>query len=151
VLPTPARVANVACQEHRTCGRTREVGDMARSMSRGQDCKERAVTEDIDHPFEFPIRVFRELKLLKCGPSIQEAIIRPLDEHVHKFRFLSLAGACVNRNFLWNVWHPRDMIEMEMGHKDTFEGSSFRLNGRQSVLLDLHLFYFREISQHPSD
>src|SRR5262245_4711269 len=75
VLPTPTRVASVAGQKHRTCWCAGEIGDMARSMSRGLDCKQRTITEHVDHPFEFPIRIFRELELPKCRPSFKEVIL----------------------------------------------------------------------------
>src|SRR5215813_14000328 len=140
MLPTPARVASVARQEHRTCRRAREIRDMTRSMSRSQDCEQRSVAEDIKHPFEFPIRVLRELKFLKCGSAVEQAVFHPLDKNVLELRLLGFTGTCVNRNVPWNVRNPGDMIEMEVGHEDAFQGHSFRSNDRRSVVPDLHPF-----------
>src|SRR5262245_47469278 len=136
MLPTPARVARVACQEHRTCRRTRDEREMTRGMSRTEDRVERPVTKDIDDPVEFPVRVFREPKLTNCRPSIEEAIFHPLNEHVLELLLRSFTGARVKRNIFGNVRHARDVIEMDMGHEDAFERNSFRIDGRQRVLPD---------------
>src|SRR5262249_30880780 len=58
MLPAPTGMASVAGEEHRTRRCAVGIGDMTLGMSRRQDCKQRAITEDIDHPIEFPIRVF---------------------------------------------------------------------------------------------
>src|SRR5215469_16726 len=52
VLPTPARVGRVTGHEHRTCCRASEVRGVSRGVPRGQDGEERAVAEDVVHPFK---------------------------------------------------------------------------------------------------
>src|SRR5215469_18590837 len=84
VVPAPAGVGGVTGQEHRACRGAGEVGGVSRGVSWGQDGEERAVAEDVVHPFEFPVRVAGELKFLERGPAVQEVVIRPPGDQVQE-------------------------------------------------------------------
>ncbi len=84
-------------------------------------------------------------------PAIEEAIFHSLNEkRFSDFDSAALTGAGVELNILWDVWHPGNVIEMEMGHKDPFEGSPFRSDRRRSVCVGLPLLSLREVSHDPS-
>jgi len=99
---------------------------MTCGMSGSQDGKQRTIAEDIDHPIEFPIQVLRELKFLDWRSTFKKMIFDPGDEEILGFPLLRFSRSRVKRDIPRDVRHAGDMVEVEVGHKNPFQGNTFR-------------------------